>query len=137
MKDMPLNALRALALVHERGGVRAAARELGIAHSAVSRHLRLLEAWVGAALFEPHYAKRFEFTAQGKALATVAHQALQEIANAAAALREARGSGSVTIATTPSFAVRWLFPRLANLALRYPHVELSVIAEQRVADVGD
>jgi LysR family glycine cleavage system transcriptional activator len=36
---LPLNALRAFATVYAQGGVRSAARELGIAHSSVSRHL--------------------------------------------------------------------------------------------------
>ena len=47
MKDLPLHALRALAVVRSSGGLRAAARELGVAHSAVSRHLGELEAWLG------------------------------------------------------------------------------------------
>ena len=50
MKDLPLNALRAFALVYAHGGVRAAARELGIAHSSVSRHLGELDRWLGVPL---------------------------------------------------------------------------------------
>src|SRR6266436_2607885 len=52
MDRLPLNALRAFALVLERGGVRAAARELEISHSAVSRHLKELERWLGVTLLE-------------------------------------------------------------------------------------
>ena len=39
MNELPLNALRAFAMVYAHGGVRAAARELGMAHFSVSRHL--------------------------------------------------------------------------------------------------
>ena len=50
MRDLPLNALRAFALVYAHRGVRAAARELGVAHSSLSRHLAELEAWMGTPL---------------------------------------------------------------------------------------
>jgi LysR family glycine cleavage system transcriptional activator len=50
MKDLPLNALRVFALACAKGGVRSAARELGIAHSSVSRHLAELEKWLGVPL---------------------------------------------------------------------------------------
>jgi DNA-binding transcriptional LysR family regulator len=49
---LPLNALRAFALTVDKGGVRAAARELAFSHSAVSRHLSELERYLGVALFE-------------------------------------------------------------------------------------
>ncbi len=52
MKELPLNALRTFALTITSGGVRAAARELGVSHSAVSRHLGELEKWLGRRLFE-------------------------------------------------------------------------------------
>ena len=70
MKDLPLNALRVFALACAHGGVRAAARELGIAHSSVSRHLAELEAWLGVPLAREKGAGRRGWipTPQGEAL---------------------------------------------------------------------
>ena len=48
MRRLPLSALRAFAAVFETGGVRPAARALQVTHSAVSRHVRELEAKAGA-----------------------------------------------------------------------------------------
>src|SRR5262245_56344328 len=71
MKDLPLNALRAFAAIHSCGGVRAAARELGIAHSSVSRHLAELEGWLGVELTTGAARPGAMFTAQGEALGSV------------------------------------------------------------------
>jgi LysR family glycine cleavage system transcriptional activator len=136
IRAMPLNALRAFASICEHGGVRAAAAELGIAHSAVSRHLAQLEQWLGVALSgAPGGRRGFHLTAQGEALGKAALSGLREIAHAAAALRERRSAGSVALATTPSFAARWLLPRLPALERDLPWLEVSVVVDQRAVDL--
>lgn len=133
---LPLNALRAFAAVWSAGGIRAAARELGIAHSAVSRHLAQLDDWVGVALTSgPGGRRGIAFTPQGMALGKAALSGLREIAQAADSLREARSATSVTISTTASFAARWLLPRLPALEAALPRLEVSVVVDQKPADL--
>ena len=135
MRDLPLNALRAFAAVYDAGGVRPAARRLAVSHSSVSRHLRELEAWLGTTLLESRPGFRsLAFTPQGEALGRAALASLGELSEAVAALREAKSGNAVTLATTPSLAARWLLPRLHDLHRRYPWIELSVVAEQKLAD---
>jgi LysR family glycine cleavage system transcriptional activator len=136
MKDLPLNALRAFAAAHAHGGVRAAARELGVAHSAVSRHLDELARWLGVSLFEEPAGSRrgWRPTAQARALGDRLLAALREIESASAAIREARSPFTVTISTTPSLAARWLLPRLPGLARAHPRIEVSVVVNQRLDD---
>jgi LysR family glycine cleavage system transcriptional activator len=140
MRDLPLNLLRAFAAVYETGGVRPAARRLGIAHSAVSRHLHELEAWLGAPLLEPRKGKRtLAFSADGEALGRAALACLSQLDSAVASVREARRANAVTIDTTPSFAVRWLLPRLGAFEAAHRWIELSVIVDQHPkapAEVG-
>lgn len=137
MNDLPLNALRAFALTSAHGGVRAAARELGIAHSSVSRHLAELETWLGVALFERGQGPRgWQPTPQAQALGKTVLARLQDIAAATAAVREARSPFAVTISTTPSFAARWLLPRLPALERAHPRIELSVVVNQRLDDLA-
>src|SRR5476651_2497983 len=50
----PLNALRAFEVAARLGSFKAAAAELHVTHGAVSQHVRLLEEWLGAPLFERH-----------------------------------------------------------------------------------
>jgi LysR family glycine cleavage system transcriptional activator len=136
MAALPLNALRAFAAVYAQGGVRAAARELQVAHSAVSRHLAELDAWLGVPLTrQGRGRRRLAFTAEGEALARATIAALREIESAAAALQEARSANSVTITTPPSVASRWLLPRLPRLEEAHPQIEVSVLVDQRVVDM--
>ena len=135
MRNLPLNALRAFAAVYETGGIRPAARSLQVAHSSVSRHVRELEGWIGLALIRSRDGTRsLAFTPQGEALGRAALASLRELEGAVAALRESRRGNAVTISTTPSFAARWLLPRLAAFEDTHPWIELSVIADQRLAD---
>ena len=137
VQTLPLNALRAFATVHACGGVRAAARALAISHSSVSRHLAELERWLGVALIEPAAGRRGTvFTAHGAALGKVTVASLAEIARVTDALREARSDRSVTIATSPSIAARWLLPRLPALEAAHPSLDVSVIVDQRVQDLA-
>ncbi len=132
MKDLPLNSLRALAAVYETGGIRPAGRQLGVTHSAISRHLRELEAWIQVSLFQHSPGRRtLVFSLEGEVLGKAALSCLAELDASVASLREARQANSVTIATTPSFAVRWLLPRLASFQARCNWVEVSVVVDQR------
>lgn len=130
---LPLNALRAFATVYGHGGVRAAARELGIAHSSVSRHLAELDAWLGVALITEAAGRRgISFTPQGEALGKATLAGFRDIERAVASLRESRSGRSVTISATPSFAARWLLPRLPRLEQSHPHLEVSVVVDQKI-----
>ncbi|MEP5729330.1 MAG: LysR substrate-binding domain-containing protein [Sulfitobacter sp.] len=131
MRDLPLTLLRSLAAVYETGGIRPAGRFLGIQHSAVSRALRDLEAWLEVPLFEKRDTQRsLTFTAEGAALGKAALAAMKDLETATLKMREGSNVNSVTIATTPSFAMRWLLPRLPRLAEIHPKVEVSILVDQ-------
>jgi LysR family glycine cleavage system transcriptional activator len=133
---LPLNALRAFALAVEKGGVRAAARELAVSHSAVSRHLGELERYLGVALFERSGGSRgFTVTSQGRRLAAAMLTAMTDVRAAVDAVREQRPRRAVTVSIAPSFAARWLLPRLSDFERKYPQVEVSVLVEQRLDDL--
>jgi LysR family glycine cleavage system transcriptional activator len=137
MKDLPLNALRVFALACAHGGVRSAARELGIAHSSVCRHLAELEAWLGVPLAREKGAGRRGWTPtpQAEALGKAVLAGLLDIEAATCAIREARSPFTVTISAAPSFAARWLLPRLPALERAHPRIELSVLVNQHAEDL--
>lgn len=143
MQDLPLNALKAFVAVYETGGVRPAARRLRVTHSTVSRHLRELESWLGAApLFEPRehrdsHNRRLVFTPQGEALGRSGLLSLRMLDDAVKSVRERPRRNAVTVTTTPSIAARWLLPRLPAFQRAYPWIELSVIAEQKLVDPAE
>ena len=135
MRDLPLNALRAFSVVYETGGIRPAARALQVTHSAVSRHLRELEAWLGLPLLRKREgARSLAFTPQGESLGRAGLASLRALEGAVAALRESRRANAVVVTTTLSFAARWLLPRLPGFETEHGWIELSVVADQRLAD---
>lgn len=137
MRDLPLNALRAFAAVYNSGGIRPAARQLEITHSSISRHLRELETWLGVALFESREGQRLlSFSPAGEALGRAALSSLRDLESAVASLREQRRGNAVTIETTPSFAARWLLPRLPLLEAAHPWIEISMLVEQKLTDLS-
>lgn len=136
--DLPLNALRAYALVYRHRGVRAAARELGMSHSSVSRHLGELARWLGVPLLHAGAGRAgLVFTPQGEALGKAVGAGLREIEQAVAALREVRPAHAVALSTTPSFAIRWLLPRLPAFETAHPKIELSVQVDQKLEGFED
>lgn len=135
LQDLPIRALQAFALVYEHQGVRAAARELRISHSALSRQVRELTRWAGVPLIRAGRGRAgIQFTPQGEAMARATLAALRSIEHSASSIREARGSESVTIETSHSVAVRWLLPRLAVFEGKKAGVEVSVVADQKLRD---
>ena len=133
---LPLNALRAFALTVEKGGVRAAARELAVSHSAVSRHLGELERYLGVALFERSGGSRgLTVTAQGRRIAAAVLTAMNDMRGAIDAVLEQRSRHAVTLSIAPSFAARWLLPRLAEFERRHPRIEVSIVVDQRLNDL--
>lgn len=136
MRKLPLSALRAFAYVFETGGVRPAARALQVTHSAISRQVRELEAWLGVSLIEKAGRQRqFALTIQGQALGQALIAGLNDLERAVESVRELRAPNTVVITTTPSLAARWLMPRLPLLVKAHPSIELSIVTQQSVKDL--
>lgn len=132
MKHLPLTLLRAFAAVYDTGGIRSAGRALGVSHSAISRHVHDLEAWLGVPLLRRAPERRNpRFTLEGESLGKSVLAALTDLEAAVASVRQARHVNAVVVDTTPSFAVRWLLPRLAAFQAAHRRLELSVLVDQR------
>lgn len=125
----PLRALQAAEAVHRLGGVAAAAADLGVSQPAVSQQLRLLEADLGQPLFRRE---------RGRLVPTEAGRlALPRLAEGFAALRAASDlarrspTRGVTVAVLPSFAMRWLIPRLGAFEALHPSLDLRLVTSGR------
>jgi LysR family glycine cleavage system transcriptional activator len=107
----PLDSLRVLAACVRHGNFSRAAAELGITPTAVSQRMRALEAEMGVKLFKRH-GPRLTTTDRAKALGQTLEQALSLMHAAVDDCRRVRQPLRVTCA--PTFAARWLIPRLAT-----------------------
>ena len=112
-----------------------AAEELHLTHGAVSHQVRALEEHLGAPLFARH-GKRVALTGAGRAFAERVRAALGDIAQAAEQLR-ARRDDRLTVSVLPSFASRWLMPRLIRFMDAHPQIEVTVIAGTALANCRD
>src|SRR5262245_57948339 len=130
----PLNALRAFEAASRHQSFTAAAGELGVSHAAVGRHVRALEATLGLSLFRRD-GRGIALTEPGARLAAVATEALDRIAEGAAALAEEAGAGLLRVSVEPAFAARWLVPNLGGFRRSHPRVEIELDPSPRLADL--
>lgn len=128
----PLSALRPFEAAARLESFSRAADELHITHGAVSHQVRALEEHLNTPLFARH-GKRVALTAAGRAFAERVRAALDELAAAAQAVRTRRDD-VLTISVLPSFASRWLMPRLIRFMDANPGIEVNVNTSTALAN---
>ncbi|MES2183808.1 MAG: LysR substrate-binding domain-containing protein [Pseudomonadota bacterium] len=122
----PLNAVRAFVAAARHQSFTRAAVELHVTHSAISRQVKALEAFLGTPLFERR-VRQVALTAEGQQFFAETAAALEQIGGAAQALMAGAAVRAVRINVRPSFAVRWLIPRLPAFVERHPGIEPQVV----------
>src|SRR5215470_9637454 len=126
MRRLPsLNGLRAFEAAARHGSFVAAGDELNVTQAAISRMVRLLEARLGFPLFERR-PNGIALTPRGKALLPDLTAAFDAIAAATAQVAAMPGAPVLTLGVGPSFAVRWLIPRLATFHRQHPEIEVRL-----------
>ena len=108
-----LNSLAYFEAVARTGRVSLAAEELGVSPAAVSQQLKQLEEQWGVRLFR-RQSRRLTLTLDGEMLFQATSGAFRMIRAARATVLRQRSSWHLTIRSSPSFAVRWLTPRLKH-----------------------
>ena len=122
----PLNALRAFEAAGRLESIRGAAGELVVTPGAVSRHIRLLEDWLGVTLFR-RTAHSVSLTQAGQAYLAVVGPHLRAISVATERIAAAAPELQLRVRTWTSFA-GWLVPRLPEFRRLNPGIEVQLIA---------
>ena len=135
-KVPPLNALRAFEAAARLGSFKAAAIEASITHGAISRHIRLLEDWIGAPLFLRHN-RRMVPTELGLAYLAEITPAFQRIAQATDDARNRRKRKLLRVNALSTFTVRWLLPRLRKFRETHPEIDVDVTTSNDAVDMTD
>jgi len=135
MSRLPLNTLHAFRTVGELQNLRAAADVLHLTHSAVSQQIRGLEEQLGFALFE-RQGRRVVLNPAGDALLRSVQAALSQLEDGVQAAAAAASGTAQRIRMTvlPSFAQRWLLPRMGRWRARHPDLALEIDASPQLAD---
>ena len=129
----PLSALRAFEAAGRHANFARAAGELNITPAAVSQQVRSLEDFLGVRLFIRR-ARGVELTPAGNEYARSLGLLLDQLALATERVRRIEEPRKLTIATTPSFAARWLMPRLTGFLERHPEYDVRLSTSNAVAD---
>jgi len=136
MARLPLHTLPAFRTVARLANLRAAAEELHLTHSAVSQQIRLLEDQIGFQVFDRR-GRRVVLNAAGQALLASTESALALLDEGLQAAAAAAGGSELRVRVTvvPSFAQRWLLPRMSRWRERHPDIAFEVQASQRLVDL--
>jgi LysR family transcriptional regulator, glycine cleavage system transcriptional activator len=103
----------------------AAAAELHLTQSAVSRQIRALEEQLGSAMFVRE-RQTIRLTDAGRSYSREIRSALEAIASATLRFRANPQGGTLNLAILPTFGTRWLAPRLPDFIARNPGVTLNL-----------
>ena len=133
---LPLNTLPAFRAVAELQNLRAAAEVVSLTHGAVSQQIRGLEEQLGFALFERR-GRRVVLNAAGQALLRSVQGAMALLDDGLQAAAAAAGGEAQRLRVTvlPSFANRWLLPRIGRWREQHPSLGLEIDASVRVVDL--
>jgi len=135
MKLPNFSALRAFEAAARHENFSRAADELHLTHGAISHQVRKLEDELGLALFVRN-GRHVSVTPAGRQFALVLGKAYADIAAAVQALRPPSGSTRLTITSIPSFAARWLAPRLGRFIERHPDIEVVLQTNGALQDLA-
>jgi len=133
-RPIGLAALRGFEAAARRLSFTAAAAELNLTQSSISRQIAGLEHQVGKPLFVRR-TRALALTAAGAQLQRAVRQALAAIDQSVEEIRGAGHARRMTLTTYASFASLWLVPRLAAFQRRYPDIEIRIDASDRVVDL--
>ncbi|KOS76427.1 bacterial regulatory helix-turn-helix, lysR family protein [Burkholderia mallei] len=121
----PFPALRAFEAAARHESFSAAGEELHVTHGAISRQIAAFEAWLGKPVFHRH-GKRVKLTDEGRRYLATVEAAFDSIAGATVQLRETGAARVLRINALPTFAMKWLLPRLSRFQREAPNVELKL-----------
>lgn len=137
MKDR-LTGMRVFAQVVEARSFSAAAHELGMSKSLVSRHVSALEASLSVKLLH-RSTRKLSLTEAGAVFYEHCARVVQEAALAEQHLSQtqAEPAGLVRVTAVPAFATRYVLPALTEFHQRYPKIQVKLFCSNRPVDLGD
>jgi len=137
MRRLPfLNGVRAFEAAARTGSFAKAADELHVTPAAISRLVHLLEERIGAELFE-RKANRLAPTPAGRTYQAGLTPLFDALANLTAQVSAMGGARVLTVGVGPTFAIRWLIPRLAEFQKVAPDMEVRFATGGAAAPYSD
>ena len=131
-----LNGIKAFEAAARTGSFAGAGAELNVSAAAVSRMVHLLEQRLGVALFE-RKANRLAMTAAGRAYQSGLTPIFDALASLTAQVTAPSSVRGLTVGVGPTFAMRWLIPRLADFRKHEPDIVVRITTGGAAAPFGE
>jgi len=128
-----LNALRAFEAVARHMSIAGAAQELHVTSAAVSHQIRHLEDHLGMPVFQRD-GRNLTLTDAGQAGLPNIREGFALLTAAMDAIDSLGETGSLSISVAPSFATKWLLPRLHRFEDLHPEIDVRVNASMQLCD---
>lgn len=134
---MDWDKLRIFHAVAKAGSFTGAGDKLNLSQSAISRQISQLEESLGVMLFHRH-ARGLLLTEQGEILQKAADDIVRKLMLIEGKLADTRQKpeGPLVVTVSNFIGSTWLAPRLAKFVERYPDIQLTVLYDDRVLNLG-
>lgn len=132
--QLPLTALRAFEVAARHRNLRAACEELSLTPGAVSQQVRVLEDRMGVQLFD-RSTGRYEPTPAGSRLASRLTQCFNDLEGAVRELVDDAEPHRLRLKLAPTFATRWLAPRLEGFFSHNQGIDLEVTSIASTSEI--
>ena len=129
----PLNAVRAFEAAARNLSFTRAAEELCVSQGAVSRQVAILEEWLKVQLFI-RVPRGINLTPRGSAYFRIVTTALDQLEMGARQLKHSPDEKMLRLKLPPTFALRWLVPRLARFHALHPDIDVQITTSHDPAD---
>lgn len=129
----PLNAVRAFEAAARWLSFKQAAEELRVTPGAISRHIANLEDFLGARLFVRRH-RQVGLTKAGEKYLSDVRDGLERIARATASIGTRWNDKVLRLKLPPTFAIRWLVPRLGRFHAHHPEISVQVTTSHDPVD---
>lgn len=118
------------------GTFASAAEELSVTPAAVSQHVRTLEGYLNIRLFS-RTGQGVALTPEGQKVVPGIRDGLRSIAGAVRLLQHRELRSCIRVSASPSFASRWLLPRIHRFSNLHPAISVKLDATPRLVNLDD
>jgi LysR family glycine cleavage system transcriptional activator len=128
-----MQALRAFDAAARELSLTKAAQTLHLTHGAISHQIKALEGDLGVRLVE-RAGRGIRLTDEGERFASRVRAAFAELAAAVNEIASRANPRKLRVSVVPSFAARWLLPRVGRFIAAHPDIDLEVQANEKNVD---
>ena len=133
IENLPFSALRVFESAARHLSFKRAAEELFITPAAVSQQIKTLEHQLGVKLFNRH-GRGLSLTEEAKAGLPMLTEGFEKLVDSVHRIRGANEDSTLTVWMAPSFAAKWLIPRLHRFYEACPGIDLNITASRNLID---